>query len=115
MVYVQMPAQWVEVKSKHHDMADKIILIVAHYFQKTVEQIRGRERTHDMLYPKYIAIFFLRRYTTMTTSQIGNKFGGLHHTTILAAHKRIKGYKDVYPRTLNDIEFINNKIKGYVN
>jgi hypothetical protein len=63
---------------------------VCKYFEITNTAITGERRTHNIVYPRQIAMFLARRYTTKSLPEIGRRFGGRDHTTVLHGARKIE-------------------------
>lgn len=47
------------------------------------EFLNSKSRQHNLVYARHEAYYLLRKHTNMSLPQIGKKFGGKDHTTIL--------------------------------
>jgi len=68
----------------------KILEKVCEYFEITVNDLKKEKRNKTIVFPRQIAMFFLRELTDLSLPEIGNLLGAKHHTTALYAHKKIK-------------------------
>ncbi|WP_347489491.1 chromosomal replication initiator protein DnaA [Desulfoscipio sp. XC116] len=62
---------------------------VAGYFNIKLDDLKSKKRTRAIAYPRQVAMYLCRELTTESLPQIGNKFGGKDHTTVLHAHDKI--------------------------
>lgn len=67
-----------------------IIAQTAAYSEFTIDEIVGTSRARDLALARQIAMYLCRELTEMTLPQIGREFGGLHHTTVLHAERKIR-------------------------
>jgi chromosomal replication initiator protein len=67
----------------------KIIELVAHEWQTTVDALLGRDRTHKIAQPRQVAMYLLRKETDASLPQIGDALGGRDHTTVMYAINKI--------------------------
>lgn len=67
----------------------KIIELVAHEWQTTVDALLGRDRTHKIAQPRQVAMYLLRKETDASLPQIGAALGGRDHTTVMYAIDKI--------------------------
>jgi chromosomal replication initiator protein len=74
---------------------DSIQSEVARQFGCYVSDLRGDRRSQDIAYARQIAMYLARELTDTSLPQIGDRFGGRDHTTVLYAVNKIK-------RLLND-------------
>jgi chromosomal replication initiator protein len=72
------------------DVSD-IQRIVARHFNVTEESIRGKRRTDTIAFPRQVGMYIARAVTDLSLAEIGAKFGGRDHTTVLHACNKIEG------------------------
>lgn len=89
---------------------DKIMEIVANYYDLTVLDIRGKKRTQSITIARQIAMYLSTQYTRLSTTQIG-KYFNKEHATILYAAKTIKKRIDVDKKLKSEVINIENRIK----
>lgn len=89
---------------------DKIMEIVANYYDLTVIDIRGKKRTQSIAIARQIAMYLSTQYTRLSTTQIG-KYFNKEHATILHAAKTIKKRMDVDKKLKSEVINIENRIK----
>lgn len=64
---------------------------VADRYGLTLKQLRGPERVTKVALPRMVAMYLLRRHTTMSYPAIGAAFGGRHHTTAIGGIRKVCG------------------------
>ena len=69
---------------------EKIIRIVAEQFGLNERDILGRKRTQALAFPRQLAMYLSRKLTDLSLNDIGAKFGGKDHTTVLHAFNKIE-------------------------
>ena len=74
---------------------DNIIKEVCRYFRIEEDQIRGPSRSRDILNARQIAMYLIRRMTSLSLDDTGKLFGGRDHST-----------------TLNGVTKVENKMKN---
>jgi chromosomal replication initiator protein len=80
----------IHVEPSRQMSVDKIIRVVAERFEITSNDIRGDRRTRAISEPRQIAMYLSRQLTDHSLPEIGRKFGGKDHTTVLAACRKIE-------------------------
>lgn len=65
------------------EQAKDIIDIVAKHFGMSRELILQKSRKRTILLPRQIAMFIVRKRTSIGLVKIGEAFGGFHHTTVI--------------------------------
>ncbi|HKS97019.1 MAG TPA: chromosomal replication initiator protein DnaA [Terriglobia bacterium] len=68
---------------------ENIQRIVCHEFNLTVSQLKAKNNSRAVAYPRQIAMYMAKQLTTASLPQIGREFGGKHHTTALHAINKI--------------------------
>jgi len=64
-------------------VADSIFDEVATYFNVRISDIKGRRRTKQVVLPRQMAMYLIRKLTDHSLPEIGELCGGRDHTTIL--------------------------------
>jgi chromosomal replication initiator protein len=91
---------------------DKIIHIVAEYYNLKSYDITGNKRTKSIALARQIAMYLSRKSTRLSTTQIGTFFGDKEHGTVMHATKKIEDYFNNDHKIRADIEKLLNKIKA---
>ena len=77
---------------------------VARQFGLHVNDLRGNRRTQDVAYARHIAMYLSRELTEASLPQIGARFGGRHHTTVIHGVDKIeRQLKDGHDPQLQDL------------
>jgi chromosomal replication initiator protein len=64
---------------------------VASYFDIKLHDLRGPKRLHSVARPRMIAMYLARKLTGSSFPEIGSRFGGKDHSTVISAVKKIEG------------------------
>lgn len=62
---------------------------VAQYFNLKVEDLKAKRRTHNVAFPRQIAMYLARELTDASLPKVGEEFGGRDHTTVMHAYEKI--------------------------
>jgi chromosomal replication initiator protein len=86
----------------------------ARQFGCHVNDLRGDKRSQDVAYARQIAMYLCRELTDASLPQIGDRFGGRHHTTVLYAVQKIdRLLKDGHDRQLHElVQAIGDRVKA---
>ncbi|MBU2540311.1 MAG: chromosomal replication initiator protein DnaA [Candidatus Omnitrophica bacterium] len=84
---------------------------VAGMFNVTVNEVRSKRRTKNIILPRQIAMYLARELTTQSLPEIGEAFGGKNHTTVLYACKKIKKEINNNKQVSNFVSSILKNIK----
>lgn len=63
---------------------------VASYFEVKLHDLKGPKRHRAVAHPRMIAMYLSRQLTSMSYPEIGSRFGGKDHSTIISAVKKIE-------------------------
>ena len=63
---------------------------VANHFGIKISDIESSKRSRDIAFPRQIAIYLMRKFTTLSTNKIGEEFGGRDHTTVMHSYEKIE-------------------------
>ena len=69
---------------------EEIQRIVAEHFKVKVADLKSKKKHTAVAHPRQIAMFLARRLTTASLPELGQKFGGKDHTTVLHNVKKIE-------------------------
>jgi chromosomal replication initiator protein len=62
---------------------------VASFFDVRLTDLRAKKKNKSSVLPRQVAMFLCRKLTGLSLQEIGEKFGGKDHTTVLHAIKKI--------------------------
>jgi chromosomal replication initiator protein len=87
---------------------------VARQFGMHVNDLRSDRRTQDVAYARQLAMYLSRELTEASLPQIGDKFGGRHHSTVIYAVDKIQRLlKDGHDRQLRDlVQLVTARVKS---
>lgn len=77
--------------------ADRIQKVVAELFQLRTTDLRGKSRKQSVAYPRQIAMYLCRELTNLSLPEIGQRFGGKDHSTVLHSVRKIAALKAADP------------------
>ncbi len=78
-----------EESSKPHMLIDAVQKIVAEHFQIKTSELKSKRRHKALTLPRQIAMYLSRKFTKTSFPEIGEKFGGKDHTTVMHAVRKI--------------------------
>jgi len=73
----------------------QIQLRVALHFGFKVAELRGHRRTRRVSRARAIALYLSRELTGASYPEIGQRFGGMDHTSVIYAHRRVVAAPDM--------------------
>jgi chromosomal replication initiator protein len=82
-----------------------------HYGLKQADLLSQR-RTRSVARPRQAAMWLCKQLTTRSLPDIGRRFGGRDHTTVLHAVRRIEELKQTDAQLTGDLEALIRKLRG---
>jgi len=74
---------------------DSIQRVVSEQFGLRPAEIKARNNSRVIVYPRQIAMFLAKHLTDASLPEIGRQFGGKHHTTVLHSVEKIEEARKV--------------------
>jgi chromosomal replication initiator protein len=90
---------------------DLIIKTTAKHFALTPQELLSRSRKRAIARPRQIAMFVCTRMTTRSLPDIGNRFGGFDHTTVLYARDRVAELFQSDAQMRQEVEAVENAVR----
>lgn len=85
---------------------EKIQKIVCHKFNLNLSQLKSKNNSPKVAFPRQIAMYLSKTLTKTSLPEIGKKFGGKHHTTVIHSVRKIEKMHNEDPefnRELNSL------------
>jgi chromosomal replication initiator protein len=92
---------------------DNIIRVVAEYFALTPNDLKGKKKPQNIVFPRQLAMYIGREMTDYSTTELGQEFGGRDHTTVMHSIDKIKGKLLTDPTLDSTIESLKRSIKEF--
>jgi chromosomal replication initiator protein len=92
---------------------DNIQRIVAEFFSLSLNDLKGKKRSQNIVFPRQIAMYIAREMTDYSTTELGQAFGGKDHTTVMHSIEKIKNHLITDPSLDATIESLKRSIKEY--
>jgi chromosomal replication initiator protein len=114
---VTMEAAANALQAKLSESAEKRITVtlvqkvVARHYNMSVQQLLERTRRHTIARPRQTAMFLACRMTHASLPDIGARFGGFDHTTVMYARDRVAALVEQDPAFKAEVESIARAIK----
>lgn len=91
---------------------DQIQKAVAEHYQLKQADLISERRARVVARPRQVAMWLAKQITTRSLPDIGRRFGGRDHTTVLHAVRRIEGLKAEDPMIARDLDVLLRKLRG---
>ncbi|MGI8940616.1 MAG: chromosomal replication initiator protein DnaA [Actinomycetota bacterium] len=69
---------------------DLVIAVAGEYFDITPDEIRSSNRSRPLVNARQMAMYLCRELTDLSLPEIGRRFGGRDHSTVLHANNKIR-------------------------
>lgn len=69
---------------------ERIIRMVGSHFKLTVDEIKSKNNSRAISFPRQVAMYLCKRLTKHSFPEIGREFGGKHHTTVMHSCEKIE-------------------------
>lgn len=69
---------------------EKIQKNIAEHFQIKIIELKSSKRLKNIVFPRQVAMYICRKMTNLSYPEIGSKFGGKDHSTIIHAVKKVE-------------------------
>ena len=88
-----------------------ILKCVSEEFGVKLSDIKSRKRTKNVLVPRQVAMYLLRKFTALSFPEIGEFFGGMDHTSVIHSVKKIENMLKTDPSLRKKVENLERKIE----
>ena len=85
---------------------------VADYYKIKISDMVGKKRSRNFSKPRQIAMTLTRELTNLSYPEIGNYFGGRHHTTVMHACEEIEEQRLTNQSLGQDLGFLTQVLRG---
>jgi len=85
--------------------------IVSKYYKIKESTIKGKKRSRSIAFPRQIAMYLCREFTEDSFPEIGAKFGGKDHTTVMYAYRKIVEQAKKDEVLSNELKELENILK----
>lgn len=89
---------------------DYIQKVVSDYFQIDTETLKSKTRKRHIVQARQLAMFFAKKYTKASLSNIGNQIGDRDHATVLHACKTVDNLVTTDKQFRKFVDDINKKL-----
>ena len=87
---------------------------VSTFFDLTVKDLKSNQKQKKISEPRQIAMFLSRKYTSSSFPEIGNKFGGKNHSTVVHAVKNVEKKIGRDPSVLNAVTAVSATLERFI-
>ena len=85
---------------------------VAEHFTIKLAEMSSARRSRQVARPRQIAMYLAKQLTSRSLPEIGRKFGGRDHTTVMHAVKKVEELKESDHSFAEDVELLRRMLQG---
>jgi chromosomal replication initiator protein len=85
---------------------EKIQKLVCHKYKIKLAQLKSKNNSPKVSFPRQVAMYLSKELTGASLPEIGKKFGGKHHTTVLHSVRKIEKMREGQPEFDKEINTI---------
>ncbi|OAN55182.1 chromosomal replication initiation protein DnaA [Paramagnetospirillum marisnigri] len=85
---------------------------VAEHFTIKLSEMSSARRSRQVARPRQIAMYLAKQLTSRSLPEIGRKFGGRDHTTVMHAVKKVEELKETDHNFAEDVELLRRMLQG---
>lgn len=78
---------------------DEIQTTISDHFNLSISDLKSKKRSRSIAEPRQIAMYLSREHTNASFADIGDRFGGRDHSTVMHAKKKIESTLDEEPES----------------
>ncbi len=82
---------------------EKIQKLVCHHFKIKLSQLKSKNNSPKVAFPRQVAMYLSKDMAKVSLPEIGKKFGGKHHTTVLHSIRKIDDLRRKNPEFNKEI------------
>ena len=85
---------------------------VAEHFNIRISDMHSARRARSVARPRQVAMYLAKQLTSRSLPEIGRKFGGRDHTTVMHAVKKVDELRDHDTTFAEDVELLRRMLEG---
>jgi len=91
---------------------DEIIRKVSDHYNLRITDMLGARRSRNVARPRQVAMFLCKGLTSKSLPEIGRRFGGRDHTTVIHAVRRIEELRMHDSQIAEDVELLRRSLEA---
>ena len=90
---------------------ENIMRVVSQRFSVALEDLTSKSRKKSFTTPRHISMYLIRKFTQLSLPEIGRRFGGRDHTSVMAGIRKIQRNLKVDTTLQQAIEELEQRLK----
>jgi len=100
------------ISSKQSNLSIEMIQkVIANHFSISVNDLKGKKRNQNIVYPRQLAMYICREMTEYSSTEIGEAFGGRDHSTVIYSLEKIRNRFVVDAKLESTVEVLKRQVK----
>jgi len=91
---------------------DEIMRKVGEHYNLRLSDLLSPRRTRTIARPRQVAMYLAKQMTSRSLPEIGRRFGGRDHTTVLHAVRKIEELKSIDSQIAEDVELLRRMLEA---
>jgi serine/threonine protein kinase len=79
------------------EQVEEVIKVVAKYYDLKVKEIKSKSNSQQVVFPRKVAMYLLRKLSELSYPEIGKMFNDKHHSTVMYAVQDIENRREKDP------------------
>lgn len=100
------------LSSERRVSVDDIQKAVASHFGVTTADISSKRRTQTVVRPRHVAMYLSKTLTTRSLPDIGRRFGGRDHSTVIHAVNKVTAMIEAGDPIAQDVDALTRALRG---
>ena len=85
---------------------------VSEHFNIRVADMHSARRARAVARPRQVAMYLAKQLTSRSLPEIGRKFGGRDHTTVMHAVKKVEELRHIDSAFCEDVDLLRRMLEG---
>lgn len=98
------------LEAQRRSSVESIQQTVAEFYQIQLPDLKSPRRLKTLAYPRQIAMYLCKKHLRLSFPELGQRFGGKDHTTVIHAYRKIELLLQSDPNLQNDIAILEKTI-----
>ncbi len=91
---------------------ESIQKLVADYYQIKQSDLKSARRVRSLVEPRQVAMYLCKKHLHASFPELGHKFGGKDHTTVIHACRKIENQITKEAKLRDDVAFLEKSLKN---
>ena len=106
----EMRAVGFELPVKRAPRFEDLLEGVSSYYSISIQDITGTSRLREIMVPRQVAMYLGKKYLRMSLSQLGERFSGRDHSTVIHSIRKVEKRIQDDPLLLREVRAIEREV-----